>query len=128
MYNFVPDRYGTWIDQTKQPYEIVAKVHVKQIQIDNVAHTGNNYTISYWTEGARDDGEKVLMVLKKLENSVWIEKQYDINLIDSEWNNFESISFIITEDGSYKAEASIRDSSGSYYPDVWYDELIFTRP
>jgi hypothetical protein len=131
MYDILQELYGSWTLQTKDPYDGTAnKFPQKQIQLGSVAKSGDDFTISYRTEGAKDVGVKVQMTLYKYEGTTLVEKQIKEKVIANKWDNAQDITFTITENGSYTVRAKIITSTGLWCLSMWEDNTgpVFTRP
>jgi hypothetical protein len=132
IYEVVEELYGTWTPQTTEPYEATASKnkYPQLIEIGTVTKSGDNFTVSYRTEGVKDVGTKVKMTLFKWDGSTWVLDQSKENGIAQKWDNAQAITFTITTDGTYTVTAKIIKPDGSTPYSAWSDTAgpVFTRP
>lgn len=133
MYEIIEELYGTWDPQAHPAREALTWDggfwYQAQIQLGTVSKSGNDFTISYRTEGVKDVGVKVMMFLHKFEGGNWVQKQTSEKTITQKWDNSQDITFTITEDGTYQVTARIAKSDNSTPYAAWEaTDIEFTRP
>ena len=132
IHEFVEELYGTWTLQTTAPYEATAsKNAIKQIKIGTVTKSGDDFTVSYRTEGAQSVGTRVFLSLLKWDGSAYVAVpgSTKAKVIAQKWDNSQTVIFTISTDGSYKVKAQIATPAGITYGQ-WIDDSgpVFTRP
>ncbi len=133
IYETVEELYGTWTPQTDPPYEATSEkiLSLTMIKILGINRNGDTCQINYRTEGAQTIGIKVKLTLYKWNGSAWAENSSQMNVIAQMWDNAQSVTFVLNEDGEYTVGASIVKSDGVCpYVNAWHTELgsTFTRP
>ncbi|MBN1916431.1 MAG: hypothetical protein JW889_00865 [Verrucomicrobia bacterium] len=131
IFELVDEVYGTWDPQATPPYNAEATQDlIWLIEVTGVENTGDDYSIEYRTEGVKDVGIKVRIRLLKEVNGQWVEVDGEEQAIAQKWDNLQSVTFTIAENGAYKATAEIQTASGQTLFSTWNDDLgmEFSRP
>lgn len=127
MYAIVEDTYGTWVPPTEVPYApfpVVGRPWVAQVEVTGLVHAGTNLTVTYRTEGAKDNGQKVLVTLLRKVARQWDTVATHVEPIAQRWDNEQSHTFGLLLSGTYKVEVAIQTAGGQTPFGTWVIESV----